>query len=250
MELYKELVKLDEETHQYLDNNGQKYMGFSSFSDNFLIKPFNSLGASYGVAKSSGTSVDVVMDKWAQQREAGVRIDKALEVYFKTKQIEEANNDIVDLVRSVADEYKDYHSIFNQKVVYNKEYLIAGSPDTFGLTSARGDGQFVMSDFKVFEKDDLHEHKGWLFEPMNHLSYTKQIKIIFQLSYYAFQLEKLLNKRCKQLFIHLINPTTQTHQRIVVPYMKNDVILLLNTHKEKIKELLTVGSPMNISELI
>lgn len=249
MELYKELVKLDEETHQYLDSNGQKYMGFSSFCDEFLIKKFNN-AAAYGVAKSNGTSVDEVMSKWQMQREAGVRIDKALEVYFKTKQIEEANNDISDLVRSVADEYNIYHSVYNQKVVYNREYKIAGSLDIFGLTSARNDGQFILSDFKCFEKDDLHEHKGWLFEPMNHLSYTKYIKICFQLSYYSYQLEKLLNKRCKQLFIHLINPITQTHQKIVVPYMRNDVILLLNTHKEKIKELMTANSPMNINDLI
>lgn len=241
--LFPQLVTLNAETHEYTDGDGNVFMGFSKFCDNFLTRPFNSAGASYGVAKASINKGEIisaasVLEKWDEQRNLGVRVDEALSRQFKKQEHLDTDKDIVDLVHSVVNEYAEYKEIYNQVVTYNTQYMIAGSPDTFVLTSNRADGQFIISDFKTFEKqDNLHEHKGWIFPPLNHLSHTKYLRIALQLSYYAFQLEGLLGKRCKKLFIHLINPTTQTHQKIVVPYMKSDILVLLETHKERIKEL-------------
>lgn len=239
--LYPQKVKLTE-NHEYLDDNNARYMGFSKFCDEFLIKPFNSTGAAYGVAKSAinkgeNMSAQEVLDGWEQQRDNGVRIDSAVQLFLETKTILPENDDVSELINSVCAEYATYKSTHCQSVVYNEYYKVGGSPDLFGLTSNRADGQFEMSDIKCFEKDDnLYDHKGWLFEPMSHLSNTKVMKITLQLSFYAFQLEGLLGKRCRKLFIHLINPTTKTHQKIVVPYLKNDIILLLEHNKEKILE--------------
>ncbi len=241
MSLYPQKVKLTE-NHEYLDANGARYMGFSKFCDEFLIKPFNSAGAAYGVAKSAinkgeNMSAQTVLDKWDDQRENGVRVDKALQLFLEEDgKILPENEDITELINSVCLEYpkKLTHC---QSVVYNEHYKIGGSPDVFSLTSNRADGQFDMGDFKVFEKDDnLHDHKGWLFPPMSHLSNTKITKINLQLTYYAIQLEELTGKRCRKLFVHLINPITQTHRKIVLPYLKNDMLILLETNKEKILE--------------
>lgn len=239
--LYEQKVRLTE-AHEYLDENNVRYMGFSKFSDEYLAKPFNAAGAAYGVAKSAinagtPTSAASVLERWDEQREAGVRYDKAIQRYLETKQILPTDRDIKRLVKSVCKEYDTYHSTYCQSVLYNEYYRIAGSPDCFGLTSNRPDGQFELSDIKVFERqDNLHEHKGWLKPPMNHLSNTKYLKICLQTSYYAFQLEELLGKRCKKLFLHLICPISHTHKKIPIIYMRSDILLLLECNKEAILE--------------
>src|SRR3990167_10925880 len=179
--LFPQKVKLTKD-HEYIHENGDRYMGFSKFCDEALLKPFNKSGAAYGVAKSENITADEVIEKWDGQRDNGVRIDEALSRYFKDKTTLETDADIVDLIHSVANEYVSYKNIYNQVVVYNEDHKIAGSPDNFVLTSNRPDGQFEMSDFKSFEKDDLFEHKGWFLPPMQHLSNTKWMKIAFQLS--------------------------------------------------------------------
>lgn len=240
--LYPQLVTLNEDTHEYRDQQGDRYMGFSSFYEKYIGKTFNSAGAAYGVAKKSinegqAMTAQAVLDRWDEQKENGIRYDKAIQRYLETKHVLDTDKDIKRLVKSVCKEYDNYHSTYCQSVTYNEYYKIAGSSDCFGLTSNRQDGQFEMSDIKVFEKqDNLHDHKGWLKPPMNHLSDTKYLKICFQLSYYAFQLEELLGKRCKKLFLHLICPISHTHKKIPIIYMRNDILLLLETNKEAIWE--------------
>jgi hypothetical protein len=240
--LYPKLVNLNEDTHEYLDQNGLRYMGFSKFYDTYIGKEFNSAGAAYGVAKSAinkgqAMTAQAVLDQWEIQRDNGIKYDKAIQRYLETKQVLPDDRDIKRLVKSVCREYDNYHSTYCQSVVYNEYYRIGGSPDCFALTSNRQDGQFEMSDIKVFERqDNLHDHKGWLKAPLNHLSSTKFIKIALQLSFYAFQLEELLGKRCKKLFLHLICPITHTHQKIPIIYMRNDILLILEHNKEAIKE--------------
>lgn len=236
--LFPEKVKLNEELHKYFDDYGQEYIGFSRFSSLFLGKPFQADLIAGVTAKSEGVDKSVVLDRWQQQTDDGTKIDKALELAatFGVDQLPEEYFDIKQLVDDVLMVYKDYHSCYEQVVTYNEYMRIAGSPDKFALTSSRKDGSFIMSDYKCFVKgtEDLYLARGWMDAPFNHLPKTKYHKIAMQLSYYSFQLEELLGKRCKQLFIHLIDPINKTHQQIPVPYLKTDIQLCLEMNKEKI----------------
>lgn len=241
--LFPEKVKLTED-HRYVHDDGRILMGFSQFFDNFLFKKFNAEAAAYGVAKAkiaSGEQVTAqsVIEGWEKQRDEGIRFDSAIELYSKKKELLPENDDINELVKEVVAEYADYFKTFNQVVIYDETYMVAGTVDKFGITSNRPGSMFEMSDFKVFEKDNIHEHRGWLNSPLEHLPMTKFTKIAIQLSFYAYQLEKLTGKRCRKLFIHQINPIRKTHQKVYVPYLKTDIILLLETNKEKLLSLST-----------
>lgn len=244
--IYNEKVKLNEVDHYYYDDNGLRYMGFSSFYNEFLHRKFDANFMASRVAEASKGSEEEkskqdVLDEWAKKNEMGCYYDKAIEECVDPIFYEKCP-DIADTVKSVLAEYESYKGVHcQQKVVYNEYYRIAGSPDKFCLTSNRKDSSFIMSDFKVFEKDDLYVGRGWLNEPFNHLPASKFIKIAFQLSYYAFQLEHLLEgKRPKELFIHLIDPLAKTHRKIQVPYLRTDIQLVLEINREKIINLLTV----------
>lgn len=242
--LYPEKVKLEPESHKYYDNDGNEYMGFSRFYNEFLFKKFDTefmagRVAAASVGSEAERSKAEVLSEWNGAKDLGNLYDKALEDCAGSSLFYAKYPEIEHEIRSILKEYEEYHSTFEQKVVYNEHYRIAGSPDKFCLTSTRKDGSFVMSDFKVFQKDDLYISRGWLKEPLQHLPAQKFIKIALQLSYYAFQLEELLEKRCKGLFIHLIDPNLKSHRKVWVPYMKNDIHMVLLSKKEEILNMVT-----------
>jgi len=214
-------------------------MGFSHFFK-FIQKPFDAQAISRFVAKAQGQHQDEVLGKWDGQRDAGTRIDAALELYAQTGQILESDADISDLIKNVLTEYKDYHKCFEQLVVYDDDSRLAGSLDKLFLFSNRKDSAFGISDFKAFEKDDLHKHRGWMNAPFDYLPDTKYTKISFQLSFYAHFFEKLTGRKCKQLFIHLIDPVNKTHQKIPVFYLKREVMFAIEHCKEMILAELNV----------
>lgn len=231
--LYEEKVKLDAESHKYFDANGNEYMGFSRFYDSFLAEPFRKDEIATFLASRDGVSKETILDKWNGQRDVGVYYDNAIQdcvdpIFF------EKYPDIADEVRDVLKHYEEYHATFEQKVVYNDYYRVAGSPDKFGVTSFRAGASFEMSDFKCFDKgeSDLYKVRGWHKDPIAHLSKTKYHKIAVQLSFYAFQLEILTGMKCKGLYIHLIVPK-QGNKRIYVPYLRNDIQISLEMFREQ-----------------
>jgi len=243
MELYPYKVTLRKEDHVYLHENGDKYLSFSKLSHK-LIPEFNAAMISRKVAESQGVSQQEVLDNWRGRTENGTRIDNALETYANDGLVFAENIDIADLIRSVNEEYKDYHESFHQLVLYSEEYRVAGSCDKLFVFGNRKDSNFGISDFKAYEKpEDLTKPRGWCKAPFNHLPNSKFTKISFQLSFYAFLFESLTGRRCKELFIHVIDSVNNTHKKVHIPYLKNDVKLLLETYKEEILNELT---PQNV----
>lgn len=209
-------------------------MSFSKLS-NFIIPAFDADNIARFVAKAKGISQEEVKQEWNSRTDNGSRIDKALERYAKDGVILGEDADILELIRSVNEEYKDYHKSYEQLVLYSEQYRVAGSTDKLFVFSNRKDSAFGISDFKAYEKpQDLTKHRGWCKEPFNHLPNSKFTKISFQLSVYAFMFEQLTGRRCKELFIHVIDSVNKTHKKVHVPYLKNDVLILLETYKEDI----------------
>jgi hypothetical protein len=237
--LYPNKVRLDKDAHKYFDLLGNEYMSFSKLF-HFVSTPFDAQNISRHVARAQNTSQEDVLSKWTKQRDNGTKIDEALELYAYSGQILESNANISDLIKSIITEYKVFNKCYEQLVVYSEKYRVAGSLDKMFLFSNRKDSAFGMSDFKAFEKGDLHVHRGWMNEPFSHLPNTKYTKISFQLSYYAHLFEELTSRKCKQLFIHLIDPVNKTHQKIPLNYMKTDVKLLLETYKNQVLSQLEV----------
>lgn len=249
--LFPQTVKLNEETHKYFDASGQEYIGFSRFSSLLGLGDFEAKKdmIAYVTAKSQDVDKSVILDKWDQQRDNGTRIDKGIEVFAKTGKIPTDCSDVEELIKSVVSSYDHFgKNTYQQLVVYNNFYRIAGAIDYTCFTSTRKDCSFELSDVKCFDKgvEDLYTTRGWFGIPFTHWPKTKYIKICCQLTFYAFQLEELTGKRCRGLWIHLIHPATGTHQKIPVPYLRNDILIALETHKEAIMDMVTPKDEVNI----
>lgn len=255
--LFEEKVKLDEESHRYFDGAGNEYISFSRIYD-MICDPFDSENISRFVAKARGCSQDEVKQEWGSKTENGTRIDEAITLYSKLGIIKDENNDIIDLVRDVTAEYNRYRKNFSQVVLYNEKYRTAGTADKLFLFTYMKNSNFGISDIKCFENvynqdgsikytsyETLFVRRGWLKEPFSHLPSTKLTKISFQLSAYAYYFEELTGKKCNELYIHLINPTTKMHQKVYVPYMRSDIRLLLEHTRPQVQELLNKSVVVN-----
>lgn len=246
--MYEQKVKLNDE-HRYFHSNGTEYVGFSKLFDAFMTKPFDAEMAALGTAKSEGISKSDVLARWNGQRDEGTRIDSAIDYYSNTGFFKPEDEDIADGVKEVLKVYDDYHKSYGQQVLYSEKYKVAGTCDRLSLISNRKDASYVMADFKCFEKEISHVPTGTRFlnAPFDHMVNTKYSKIAFQLSFYSYLFEGLTGRKCIRQFIHWIDPKTMkrdengvlnvVHKQLPVPYLKNDVILFLETYKEKILTL-------------
>lgn len=243
-ELFTPKVILDEKEHKYYDADGNEYMGFSAlFAE--VGGSFDANKVAYFTGGKSQEGMEKNLAKWEEQRADGVRVDEALTHYLKHGEIRKEHKDIELDVLQLGIMYPTVRH--PQLTVYNSQYRTAGTADTISLTSNRKDSSLIVSDTKCYEKmeETLYEGRGWLKEPFSHLPNSKFVKTSLQISYYAFHAECLTGKKVKELFIHLIQPSTcknggnVVHKKIPVPYLKNDIIILLETFKDQIKSKLT-----------
>lgn len=234
--LFEEKVKITDE-HRYFDVSGNEYLSFSRIYDEFICKPFNKELIARKTAESKNCTSEDVLNEWADKRDNGIRIDDAITCFNETGLVADSNADIKDIILGVSEEYKRYKKNFSQMLLYHEATKTAGTADRLFLFTHMKDANFGMSDFKVFEKDDLFKRNGWLNYPFDHLPATKFMRITFQLSFYAYLFEELTGRKCNELFIHVINPITRIHQKYYTPYIKNDIKLLLSTYKEEINAL-------------
>lgn len=252
-ELFPPLVTLSEPEHKYYDSEGNEYMSFSSLYD-FICDPFDAKKMAYFTGGKSEQGMIAKLDEWDAKRANGTRLDDALTEYAKTGTTKE--KDFEEAVKTILAGYSNIS--FEQLICYNQHYKVAGTIDKMCLSSNRKDSKFTISDFKGFEDvlntdgtlkhtydETLFINRKWLKEPFSHLPVSKFTKISFQLSTYAFMIEELTGKKCDGLFIHVIDPASCKvggkirDRRIPVNYLRNDVMILLETFKDQIKSRLT-----------
>lgn len=254
--LYKQKVYLDEIQHRYFDQQGGEYVSFSKLFG-FLSPKFEAEKIAAHVARSEGTTTQSVLNKWNNATSEGTRVDNALTLYSQTGQILAEDQDLEPLIKHVLKKYECYSSCYEQLVVYSEKYKCAGGLDKLSLVSNRKTSDFVISDFKCFDKGMSYEAKGqkWLNAPFDYLPNSKYVKISFQASYYALLFEELTGRKCQRLFVDMIRPIKDsndkvikyTNQEIPLMYMKPQVELFLETFKEKI---LNIVEPITISQTV
>lgn len=238
-------VTLDEISHTYTDRDGRKYMSVSRFRDRFK-KPFDK-SIAYSIAGKgdyTGMTPEQVIAKWDNYRDEradkGTRIHNALERFEKTTIVLPEDQSLRPAILSVASEYTEYYRIYQEQVLYDEEFMIAGTGDKLLVTSSHKDAPIDISDYKTNAKGvnvkdhDKHGrpvHKYFL-GPLSHLLESKYSDYALQLSIYAYMLEKKTGRKIGSLRIHFIpldNPLA--HYFIPVPYLKLEVIEMLEWHK-------------------
>lgn len=235
--LFKSDVYLEPQSHRYFDSNGNEYMSVSRFLK-FLYQSFEQKTA-YKMASQEKR------DEWKSHANfaagQGTNMHEALELYNKTGQILEHNSHLSEAIKSIMFEYKDYYQTFDEICLFNRDYRVAGTTDKICITTRHKSSEVDIADFKNNIKGISYysDYKDRLYEPLSHLHDCNYVKYSIQLSLYAHFFEELTGRKVRQIYIHYIPPhDPMKHYKIPVMYMKNDVVTLLEHHKENVLKTL------------
>lgn len=239
-------VSLEPSTHTYTDLDGRKYLSVSKFRDRFK-KPFDKSIAYNCAGKGEyvGMTAQQVIDKWEAYRDErgtiGTRYHNAIEEFEKTTIILPENEPLRPMILSVTSEYRDYYRIYQEQVLYDTEFMIAGTADKLLVTSSHKDAPIDIADYKTNEKGilikDLDKNKKpvhkYFLGPLSHLLESKYSDYALQLSIYAYMLEKKTGRKIGSLRIHFI-PTDNPLAHFFIPctYMRETVIAMLEWHRQ------------------
>ena len=137
-------------------------------------------------------------------------------------------------------DYKDmYDMIQDEFIVWSKEFDIAGSID--GIMYNKYTQQCCILDFKS-NKDLQFESKYHkkMKVPLHKLDDVNGKHYYIQLSIYKYLIEKYTNIKVDELFIVYFNVNANNYEIISVPYLKDEVIKILENRRVKNMESIGV----------
>jgi len=243
--LFPNLVRLEPVNHTYQNAKGQQFLSVSKFLG-LLSEKFEDTPA---YARANDETRAQWKEKGRVAANHGTNIHNALELYNKTGQILIENAGIESVIKSINAEYKEYHQTYDEVCLYNEHYRIAGTTDKICSLSNRKDSEVDIADFKTNLKGVITMHSDYkkrLFYPMDHLHDCNYTKYSLQLSLYAYFFEELTGRKVRKMYIHYVPPADMmSHYKIPVIYLKNDVKMLLEHHKQNI---INIVEPIQLYE--
>tara|TARA_R110000868_G_scaffold72528_1_gene211294 strand:+ start:86 stop:862 length:777 start_codon:yes stop_codon:yes gene_type:complete len=229
----KTIVTLDEASHTYTDNYGRSYLSVSKFIELFF-KKFDKDNISIRTAIKNNMSQAQVIAEWDKKRDDAIvhgnNIHNALESYMKTTLVNDSS--LLPLCKSVATEYSQYYRTFQEEIIFNEDFLLAGTTDNrFQHTSSKnsiisfGDYKTNLSKGIEFE----NKYGQYMLEPLSHLQDCNFTKYSLQLSIYAYMYQLATNCKIGSLHIMFIPPDNFLNwKKIYIPYLKYEVEAMVN----------------------
>lgn len=246
-------VKLEPISHKYYDDKGLEYLSVSAVLK-LIQQVFKREERSLQSAAKRGISQQEILAEWDKTRDDstdhGTYIHNALESFQNTAVIQPEwlryidpagkENNLEPVIRGICGSYNDYARVFSEECLFDEEYRIAGTADKVLMVTSHKASKFDLEDYKTnFSKGiyTFNKYGNSLLHPLEHMEDCNFNTYALQLSFYAFMLERMTGRRCRQLHITFIPGSNLNEWRkIPVPYLKSDVINILNFYKKSILE--------------
>ena len=209
---------------------------------------FDSQGVAERVALKQNKTVQEVLDEWEYKNKFACA--KGSECHYFAQHL--WNNEPFDMMKMGFDgsiEYdvatelietqamnfnKDYESrlehLADEYVIGSEEYDIASAIDHLFINKLTGG--LVLVDYKT--NSDIHKnekHAKKMKVPLSHLKDTTLNHYAIQLSIYKYIVEKYTNLKFEEMFIVWFSENIDNYQIIEVPYLKNEVIKILENRR-------------------
>ena len=130
--------------------------------------------------------------------------------------------DYQDRLEHLADEY----------VIGSEEYDIASAIDHLFINKLTGG--LVLVDYKT--NSDIHKNEKYaknMKVPLTHLKDFTLNHYYIQLSIYKYLVEKYTNLKIEEMFIVWFSENIENYEIIEIPYLKDEVIKILENRREK-----------------
>lgn len=248
-------MRFNEETHSYVDSNGEVYISATSFIKNFS-KPFERQKIAAKYAKKHKRDINEVLAEWDKAGKEA--ITKGL-VFHKMKEDEllGVTNILIDdeehfIFPSV---YEDGDKVtrsqqlepgvYPELCVWSEKYKIAGQADYVEITRRR---VINIDDYKTSKEIRLKGFEQWngsvdkMKYPISHLDDCNFIHYALQLNLYAFLIKqhnrdlKIGKLTIKHILGELDGDKFKIDQivKYPVPDLQKEIRIMLEHHKKNL----------------
>lgn len=206
----------------------------------FISTFFEQFDADYWAERKApmmGLTPEQLKAQWKQKstkvRAEGTQMHASIENYYKGMPIEQIPADIRPLFQQFIDNY-DLQPYRTEWAIYDEESRIAGTLDFLELK----DGVFTIFDWKRSEKliydgvpDKVNRFGKTAKSPINYIDDTSYWHYALQLSMYRYILEKNYDINVQKCCLGVFHPNLHIPYVIDTPYLKKEVIAIMNTRK-------------------
>ena len=240
-------VNFNEENHTYKLKDYQFGVSVTQLIKSYANE-FNAEEIASRIAKRDNTTTFEILKKWKiENQEACLKgskihveaqnIWKGINIPLNMEKcstgLKNAINSGVKQAKQFYQDYKNvYDMLYDEFIVWSKEYDIAGSID--GIMYNKLTQQCCILDFKTNkELEFISKYKKKMKIPLQKLDDCNGQHYFIQLSIYKFLIEKYTNIKIDELFIVYFDTNIDNYEIIEVPYLKDEVEKILENRRVK-----------------
>ena len=242
-------IQFHEEEHFYTLKDYRFGISTTSLIEQYG-QEFDSDKISQMVANKRGISQQEVLNEWKKENEfscvkgslihcfaQGLWMNSPYKIdYSKIKNIDidRLKKEMSIMQKQAINFYEDYKDMYDmlqdEFIVWSKEYDIAGSID--GLMYNKLTQQACILDFKSNKKlEFVSKYKKKMKVPLQKMDDVNGQHYYLQLSIYRYLIEKYTDIKIDELFIVYFNVNADNYEIIDIPYLKNEVEMILEWRK-------------------
>lgn len=241
--------KFYEDGHYYEYKGKRVGISVTTFIHEFCNE-FDAEGMAEKVANRDGKTIQQVLDEWAYKRdfscEKGTDGHNYSQHLWSGNKYEMLKFDMSDeyyqsafkVHRQAENFYRDYKEhlehLVDELPIGSEEYDIASCVDHLFYNKLTGG--LVLVDYKTnsFMKGYNKEpYKKPMKVPLSHLNDDDLHHYHIQLSIYKYLIEKYTGLKVDEMFIVYMSENIENYEIIDIPYLKEEVEMILNTRKVK-----------------
>ena len=201
------------------------------------------------VALKEGKLVQEVLDEWKQKNEwaceKGSMCHQYIQDYWSNR-IRRNNcvllneEEKMKIVGKIFQQGRNFYNDYNDRLEHLADEFVIGS-DEYDIASAidhlfinKLTGGLVLVDYKT--NSDIHKNEKYAKDmkvPLQHLKDMTLNHYYIQLSIYKYLVEKYTNLKIEEMFIVWFSENNNNYEIIEIPYLKNEVELILENRRVK-----------------
>lgn len=239
--------KFYEENHSYTYKGKPISIGATGLIEQYT-QDFDAQAVAERVAEKQGKSVQEILDEWKTKNIIACEKGHLGHLYAQSlwsgENIRESMKNATEPVKMLLDGilkqadnfYKDYQDrlehLYDEYVIGSEEYNLASAIDHLFINKLTGG--LVLVDYKT--NSDIHKNERYaknMKVPLSHLKDSTINHYHIQLSIYKYLVEKYTNLKIEEMFIVWFSENTENYEIIEIPYLKDEVIKILENRRVK-----------------
>ena len=241
--------KFYEDGHYYECKGKRVGISVTTFIHEFCTE-FDTEGMAEKVANRDGKTIQEVLDEWAYKRDFSCAKGSTchefvqnlwsgneykLISYDESAEYFNAVNKIYVQAHNFRSDYQDHlEHLIDELPIGSEEYDIASCVDHLFYNKLTGG--LVLVDYKTNSLMDGYNKKAYkkaMKVPLSHINDDALHHYHIQLSIYKYLIEKYTGLKVDEMFIVYMSENIENYEIIDIPYLKEEVEMILNTRKVK-----------------